>query len=351
MGTSILILACAAAFSGSVAAGPQNSKAAEIVQRYLGMVHPEDDRAGKARSERLGTLLELKAMPEDAIDAIGAVLPQLKNPRQRIELAEVLGRHLQTKKSAELLCQLLKDPDDKVRWQAIHSLRLLARRTDRIGAKRTQRRPDSTSEADKEKAAQQAIAKPGVSDAKTQRTVQPRHERVEELGDFAPSVDGLVSYLVSATNDEVEGNRICALYALADTRDPSAVSELRNRLKDSSEKVRFHAACFLTEYQDASGLSEMRGTLLRLRRAKPAGNLDYYGQAEMLLASFERITGKSFGEIPMDPHLCSDTTQIAGIEKRYDTLLDAWAQWWAWEPPGKGNVRVGRGNAPEVIEE
>jgi len=54
----------------------------------------------------------------------------------------------------------------------------------------------------------------------------------------------------------------------------------------------------------------------------------------MLLASLERITGKSFGEIPMNPHLCSDTTKIAEYEQRYGELLRIWAQWWAWEPSG-----------------
>ena len=53
---------------------------------------------------------------------------------------------------------------------------------------------------------------------------------------------------------------------------------------------------------------------------------------QRLLASFQRITGKSFGKIPMNPILLSDTRTIAASEKRYRELLDAWAQWWAWEP-------------------
>jgi hypothetical protein len=117
------------------------------------------------------------------------------------------------------------------------------------------------------------------------------------------------------------------------------VAELRRRLKDPSETVRLHAACFLTEYQDASGLSEMQAALARLRQINFDQDLrlDFqdYGQAEMLLASFERITGKSFGPIPMNPILCSDTREIPKLKRGYKTLLETWAQWWAWQPPGK----------------
>ena len=202
----------------------------------------------------------------------------------------------QTKESVAKLCKLLKDSDAKVRGQAIHGLRMLARRTNRMGGKRIQRGKE-----------------------------------------FAPKVEGLVPYLVSATDDKDESNRISASYALADTRDPLAVSELRNRLKDSSEKVRFFAACFLTEYQDASGLPEMRDTLVRLYQTTYKDDFDYYLQAEMLLASFERIVGKSFGQIPLNPSLCSDTREIPRIEERYNTLLKTWAEWWSWEPKVKEN--------------
>lgn len=199
----------------------------------------------------------------------------------------------QTKESAQL-CKLLKDPDEKVRAQAIHGLRMMARCTNRMGGKRIQRGPD-----------------------------------------FAPEVDGLVPYLISAASDKEESNRISALYALADTRDPLAAQELRNRLKDPSEKVRLYAACFLTEYYDASGLPEMRGALARLCQTNSADKLDYYGQAEILLASFERIIGKSFGQIPLNPMYSSNTKQIPELEKQYYLLLDTWAEWWAWEPKVK----------------
>ena len=54
---------------------------------------------------------------------------------------------------------------------------------------------------------------------------------------------------------------------------------------------------------------------------------------DLCSASFERISGKSFGEIPRkSPDLCSEGGEADEIEKRLDYLLDAWAQWWAWEP-------------------
>jgi len=208
---------------------------------------------------------------------------------QDSEAAEARG-------SVELLCKLLDDPDEHVRRQAIYDLRMMARRTNRMGGK-----------------------------------------RIQQGLEFAPEVEGLVPHLVSAANDKVESNRICALYALADTRDPLAVLELRNRLEDPSENVRFYAACFLTEYQDASGLPEMRDALARLIETDPIDNFIYYLNAEMLLASFERIIGKSFGEIPLNPSLSSSTIEIPLIEERYDILLVTWAEWWAWKPKATVN--------------
>jgi hypothetical protein len=296
MRKSMLVPVFVAALFASAAAETQDSEATKIIQRYLKMPHPRDASFNEARIARLNVLAELKSMPEEAVVAIGRTLPEVENPRQRYELASMLGDHFHTEVSAALLCELLKDPNEKVRWQAIHGLRMMARRTARSGGKRIQRWPD-----------------------------------------FAPKVQGLVPYLVSAASDKAERNRVCALHALADTRDPSAVSELRNRLKDESEKVRLYAACFLTEYQDAAGLPEMRNALNRIRsidvqRLEVELDWSYYHKAELMLASLERITGKSFGPIPLNPTLSSDFRRTKEIKKRYKALLDTWAQWWAWEP-------------------
>jgi HEAT repeat protein len=154
-------------------------------------------------------------------------------------------------------------------------------------------------------------------------------QRVRRGVEFAPEVSGLVPHLVKAAADKVEANRLLALHALADTLDPAAVTALRGALKDDSDMVRLNAACLLTEFQDAAGLDEMKRALARFGE-KP--DLARAFEVERLLASFQRITGKSFGKIPMNPLLLSDTRTIAATEKRYRELLDAWAQWWAWEP-------------------
>jgi hypothetical protein len=157
-------------------------------------------------------------------------------------------------------------------------------------------------------------------------------QRVRRGDSFAPKVRGLVPYLVRAAGDDVEINRVTALYALADTLDPAAIAAIRERVKDKSASVRLTAACLLTEFQDASGLAEMKAALERFRAdPKSAGPFD----VEHLLASLERITGKSFGEIPANPWILSDTVKIAASEARYKELLDTWAAWWDWQPGKK----------------
>ena len=188
----------------------------------------------------------------------------------------------------QALLKKLDDPDAAVRQGSVVQLRLLARRADIAGGKRERRGPA-----------------------------------------FAPKVKGLLPHIVRASEDKVEANRITALYALADTLDAAALPAIRARLEDESEAVRFKAACFLTEFKDAAGLDELKMALAKFR-AKPesAGPFD----VEQLLASLERITGKSFGEIPVNPSITSDSNVAVASEKRYRELLDTWAAWWAWEP-------------------
>ncbi len=286
----VLLVTCAS----YITADEQESPATEILQRYLDLEDPEPE-AGPAfsneyRRQRLTILDELRELPaEEGLRAIRRALPGVKNPKQRYDLAQVLGLKpfAQAEESAALLCELLRDPDDRVRGRTIDSLRVMARRTDRPGPTRVPTGPD-----------------------------------------FAPKVEGLAPLLVFAASDREEGNRIKALYALADTRDPLAVLELRRRLKDPSDRVRLYAACFLTEFHDASGLPEMRRGLDRLRNVDPFDARPFPLQgAAMLLASFERITGKSFGPIRAEPLVAR-----APATKRCEELLDVWAEWWAWQP-------------------
>ncbi|MBW8017357.1 MAG: hypothetical protein FVQ82_14345 [Planctomycetes bacterium] len=92
-------------------------------------------------------------------------------------------------------------------------------------------------------------------------------------------------------------------------------------------------ACFLTEYGDASGLDEMKVALKHFEEnPNTNGELRFPFSRGKLIASFERITGKSFGRIPMTPSLHSSTIGAAEAEKQLEDLIKAWAYWWAWEP-------------------
>ena len=193
---------------------------------------------------------------------------------------------------AKALVAALDDPDEAVRGRAIHQLRLLARRVDVMGGQRLQRGAE-----------------------------------------FEPKVPGLVPVLIRASTDKAESNRLSALFALADTRDPAAVAAIRERLKDDSQRVRFTAGCFLTEFADASGLVELKQAIKRFR-ANP-NEVTNEMDTERLLASLARITGKSFGEIPMNPMLMSDSHKAAQARARYMQLLETWDAWWDWMPPAK----------------
>jgi len=256
--------------------------ASKVIRQYLALPHPEKDHLGKARIKRLDTLRQLRHLPQSLVPAIKAALDETTRVEQRVELVEVL-RNFPSEQSASVLIDLLDDPEARVRQEAVQRLRLMARRVNRFGNDRKQR---------------------------------------GEM--FLPKVEGLVPHLIAAANDEDERVRVSAVYALADTRDPAAVDELRRRLEDARPRVRLKAACLLTEFKDNSGLAEMKQALKRLRDEEDA--LRYFDLG-MLLASFERITGKSFGPIPSNPFILSHTRQIEEAKRRYDLLADAWWNW------------------------
>jgi len=270
----------------------------EIIDCYLALPHPERDTV-EARQARLEVLARL-SRASDALTVIRGAWPTIKDSRQRAELAEMMGRQIQTPASAAMLTEWLKDPAEDVRWQAVHGLRLMARRTDRVGGKRTVQRSDHPAK-----------------------------------------VEGLAPALISAANDPSEKVRVNAMYALADARDPQATQELRKHLRDPSREVRLHAACFLTEFQDTSGLPELSQALGRLQTSDPEQDIRYYSEAEMLSASLERITGKTWGEIPMNPGLSSNTQEIEALRDRYRKLVAAWSEFLSSDE-GKALLRTSR---------
>jgi hypothetical protein len=191
---------------------------------------------------------------------------------------------------AAVAIRQLDSPDEKVRAEAVGKLRLLARRVERNGGQRVQR-----GEA------------------------------------FAPKVPGLLPELIKAAHDPAQQVRAVAAYALADTQEPLATATLRELLDDPNERVRLSAACLLTEFHDATGLPELKKAVQKFQ--KSTSNLDRYLDGEKVLVSLERITTKSFGPIPMNPMLLSDSRKVAPTEQRYQELFDAWVSWWEWTPP------------------
>lgn len=298
-----------------VTAEDVDSGAKEILARYLAIPHSNgpsiteaydpkiDKEVNKARQTRLAILAELKAIPAEAMPVVEQALFDSASPKQRLEIVGSIA-NIHTNQCADLLCRVLKDVrepegennvmyEELVRSSACHGLRKMARRIDCSGGK-----------------------------------------RVVHGAAYEPTVSGLVPNLIMAAHDPAERVRVTAMYALADCRDPLAVAELKRRLKDNSEKVRLYAACFLTEYENASGLLELRKAISRFRgtRSDSKDSFERYLQMEMLLASLERITGKSFGEIPLNPLWSSRSD---GYEvKQYEDLLDRWQAWWDWQPDG-----------------
>lgn len=303
------LLACIFAVSHGIQAAEEQRLPDEIILDYLSMPHPEAGESDDTFQDRWQVLVELAGVPEASVEAVESVLADV-DPRQRYELVTLLGDHIHTKSSAQILCGLLDDPDERIRRSAVMGLRRMAARIDRTGPERRI-----------------------VSDRQNgTRWVEPVEESDIELYEHEPKVEGLVPFLIKAAVDPSEDVRTAALYALADTREPEAVSALRDRLIDPSARVRFHAAAFLTEYKDASGLPELKQSLARLPDTDPEDDFKHYCNVALTIGSFERITGKSFGTIPLNPMLLSSHDTMQESVDQYHRLIWAWTNWWQWTP-------------------
>lgn len=177
-----------------------------------------------------------------------------------------------------------------------------------------------------------AIRSLGFKSQTVRRTAGTR----DQIGKaFDAAVPGLVPHLVCALEtDASEENRAELVTALADTRDPAAVAALRKRLEDKSATVRLAAACALTEFNDATGLAEMKKGLARLRASADWPAVGVY-EVQQLLAALERVTGKSMGELPPNPYTSSNIETAEKSRKRYRELMAAWDEWWNWKPTTK----------------
>jgi hypothetical protein len=234
----------------------------------------------------------------EAVAVAGPFLLDKASPVQRYEIVSALGHNIHTRACAELLHCVLQDVrqpkeeeaaiyEELTRLSAVSGLGQMARAVD-----------------------------------------HPGRGWVQRGTPFPPQVPGLAPYLVAAAGDKSERVRVEALATLADCGDPGAVAELRKHLEDKSERVKFHAACLLTEFQDASGLPLLREKMDQLRKTDPKTDDNYYGDAEILFAAFERCIGKSMGKTPLDPGLSGSTTGAAAAALEYQALLNAWDAWW-----------------------
>jgi HEAT repeat protein len=284
------------------------SDARDVLDRYTRADRPADPSktnppnratAGLAfrgflatRMTRDSILAKWKATPAEAVAVAGPFLFDKASPVQRYEIVASLGQNILTRECADLLHRVLEDEsahyDQQTRSAAVDGLDRMARTAAPGAITRVQRGPSS-----------------------------------------APQVPGLTPYLVAAAGDKSELIRVLAINALADCGDPDALAELRRRLQDKSEAVRFRAACLLTEFQDASGLPLLRDKLGQILKKDPKmADFSDYSDAALLFVSFERWTGKSMGKTPMNPSISSSTTQAAAWAQEYQTMLKAWDAWW-----------------------
>jgi hypothetical protein len=218
---------------------------------------------------------------DPAIAAILKARPGATSRIQQNQLATALAT-VKTPAGTKALLALLSDPDNEFRTAAIHGLTA------------------------------------GIM----------RHENDGDI-------DQVFSALIKqAPSEQFEGSRsrICMVMSyLAGKVAPgvrkanplavSAVGMLQGRLKDDeSPQVRFEAACALAEFDDFSGKEELKKVVPAMDSfAGPA-----LGRA---VSAIEKISGKTFGSVPLDPILASDTRTIPALRDQRQALLDKLAEW------------------------
>jgi hypothetical protein len=224
---------------------------------------------------------DIGAVGDPAIAAILWVRPSAASRTQQNQLATALAT-IKTPASTKALLALLPDPNDEFRTPAIEGL---------TG---------------------------GIM----------RHERDDDSNQIFSAL------IKQASLEKIEGSRsrICMVMPYLASKvapgarktDPlavSAVSMLQGRLKDDeSSQVRFEAACALAEFDNFSGKEELKNAIPAMHSfAGPA-----LGRA---VSAIEKISGKTFGPVPLDPILVSDTSTIPTLLDQRQALLNKLAKW------------------------
>ena len=112
--------------------------------------------------------------------------------------------------------------------------------------------------------------------------------------------------------------------------DFSAVMGYRKKLESGNEEERTDAACKLAEYGDASGLAELKKRLGSYGGGKDRRSYGECEEVSQLISALERVTGKSFGELP--PHGVINMEIAEKAARGYEWLVKAWLEWWEWKP-------------------
>jgi HEAT repeat protein len=228
-----------------------------------------------------GMILLVAASPGIAVAA-----PDSDPNQQRRKTLEAMGRQ-PSQQSAATLVDALDDPDPDIRRVAVQGLRRFASRIERRG----------------------------VVD-------------VPLDAQFPPQIEGLVSHLIVAAQDDDPDVRSLALWALADSKEAVAADEIRRHLEDADRRVRFQAACLLSEFGDNAGLPLLGDSLLQAARDEKARGGLFITDIECLLASLARLEPDGPGSPPMNPLLASSMVRGKELSAEYAALLSDWASWW-----------------------
>jgi hypothetical protein len=267
-----------------------------LVEALLAMPASEEDPGGTMNARRWQLARDIGETGDAAVEAIEAARPRATTPLQRHELVSALAA-VRTPRATAALLRLLAEKDDATRGAAVSGL------VDRL------HRPADTAERAR---VFEALA--------------------AEMG--REPVEATRLQLVYAT-------RAIARAGNADALEPSralAVAALRDRLaKDDSALVRGTAACCLTEFGDLSGEAELRRAVL-----DAAAHGDRLGPGawslEALAPAVERVSGRSFGPVPLRPELSSDSRAVPRLRQERAAYLQKLAAWAkeapAARPPG-----------------
>ncbi len=282
-------------------AGRGEEGAAALVAGLMGMPSAADDPQGTKNAMRWQLIRDIGTLGDAALKPAQEALGKAKTELQRQEMVSAIGA-VNSPAATRALLGLLAEKEEAILNQAVSSL------TDRLGA----------------------AAEQGGS--------------VEVLPALAK--------IVPEVKTELYRTVIClsmrrvlkpAAPGEADARQRGmAVGLLRERLKnDAAADVRFTAACVLTEFEDYTGLEELKKAALALQAGVGVTN-DY--ALDQLVPALERATGQRFGPVPMNPMASSISNNDLAVQRQ--ALLEKVVAWIKANPGAGTRPATGPATAP-----